>query len=199
MIANGLSRISTLMALEARNTMKKASIATGTSSPLPSHERSIAARKPVEPGKAASGSAGGNTEMTNGTKAPVAISPLILCARASATSSGFFKSRGAVRPTVSFRKQAVTSTKAGIQNHGLRKPGQAGALLRRLGVKIPPRPDGASAQQRGDGDAGDLGDGMGQLCAWHDCICRCGRFRRSRSPSCGWGPAAGGQGNHGGQ
>ena len=54
--ANGLSRISTLIALEARNTMKKASIATGTRMPLPSHDKSMAARNPALPGSAASGS-----------------------------------------------------------------------------------------------------------------------------------------------
>ena len=41
----------------------------------------------------------------------------------SATSSGFFSSLGAARPSVSLRKQAITSTKAGIQNHGCANQG----------------------------------------------------------------------------
>ena len=56
-IAKGLSRISTLIALEARNTMKKASIAMGTRMELPNHERSMAARNPLLPGREESGAA----------------------------------------------------------------------------------------------------------------------------------------------
>ena len=43
------------MAFEARNTMKKANIEMGTAIPLPSHERSMAAKNPLLLGKEASG------------------------------------------------------------------------------------------------------------------------------------------------
>ena len=71
--------------------------------------------------------------MTKGTKAPAAMSPLTLCAMASATSSGFFSTRGAVTPSVSLRKQAVTSTKPGIQNHGC---ANQGSRARCCGVSV---------------------------------------------------------------
>ena len=101
--------------------------------------------------------------MTSGTKAPVAISPLILCSMASATSSGFFNSLGAAMPTRVLEKAGGDQHEGGNPKPRLRKPGQAGALLRSLGVKILPRADGADAQQRGDGDARDLGNRMSQF------------------------------------
>src|ERR1017187_2647154 len=55
----GLSRSRTLMAFAASHTMKKTSIAADTNMPFPSHERSIAARKPCWPSREVSGSAGG--------------------------------------------------------------------------------------------------------------------------------------------
>ena len=136
--------------------------------------------------------------MTSGTKAPVAISPLILCSMVSATSRGFFSSLGAAMPTVSLRKQAVTNRGRESKTR-LRKPGQSSALLRSLGVKIPPRADRADAQQRGDGNACDLRNFMSQVRARRGGVSgRPGCYGGNR-PGCGRAPTTGGQGSHSGQ
>ena len=62
-------------------------------------------------------------EAAMGTNAPVATRPLILCSMLSATSKGFFSAAGRTTPPESFTKHALTSNKAGTQNHGLANHG----------------------------------------------------------------------------